>query len=128
MFVQSAIGRGKQRIVSRDKLSFVYLRYINLIPLRSSLDICEDCANNPDHSTYRMMTRLVKAEKKVLDLETVCRSCSGVCPGEDVSCTSQDCSVYYSRVRQTSLLAFERENTLPVLRVLDKKSLENLEW
>jgi DNA polymerase zeta len=108
-----------------DPLFVSLLLILNLIPC-VSLDICEDCTLDFDYSIYRLRTRLVKAEKKVLDLEAVCRSCSGISPGEEVSCSSQDCSVYYSRVRQTSILAFEKQNTIPTLKGLE--GMGELDW
>lgn len=73
-----------------------------------------------------MRTQLARAEKRVLDLQAVCRSCEGSSPREEVACTSQDCAVYYSRKRQSAAFTWERENVRGVLGVLE--GVGELEW
>ncbi|PWW73841.1 hypothetical protein C7212DRAFT_359656 [Tuber magnatum] len=93
---------------------------------RTKNNLCKDCTQNRDASIIHVRTKLARAEKRVLDLQAVCRSCEGSSPGEEVACASQDCAVYYSRRRQGAAFTWERENVKGVLGALE--GVGELEW
>ncbi|KAJ5459841.1 DNA polymerase zeta catalytic subunit [Penicillium daleae] len=71
---------------------------------------------------------LQRAEKRVLDLEAVCRSCMAVPPGDSVVCDSMDCPVFYSRTRGAAGLQHTKAVLDPVVELLEKKGDEGLDW
>jgi DNA polymerase zeta len=77
---------------------------------------------------FKLQAKLTRAEKWKNDLEKICWSCTGQPWGSEIACKSQDCPIYYSRVRQTSLLAYEREEIEPHLATLADVNMEDLEW
>lgn len=72
--------------------------------------------------------KLTQAEKRNTDIQTICRSCSGLPWGAKIVCDSQACPVYYSRIRQASLLAWKRENIEPLLKTLENVDEQELDW
>ncbi|KAG0638169.1 hypothetical protein HOY80DRAFT_923269 [Tuber brumale] len=125
-------GIGAQKEKSRAIIESYMTKSSNICAVcgcktsRTKNNICKDCTQNRDASIIHVRTQLARAEKRVLDLQAVCRSCEGSSPGEDVACTSQDCAVYYSRRRQGAAFTWERENARGVLGVLE--GVGELEW
>jgi DNA polymerase zeta len=81
--------------------------------------LCHGCEDQADHSLLRLRARLVKAEKKNVQLAKVCRSCSGLGWDEEIKCDSKDCPVFYSRVRHKADIQQIRSEVLPVVRTLE---------
>jgi DNA polymerase zeta len=64
------------------------------------LPLCPTCLHaRPAHTLLSLRQKLIKAERKVTEIEAVCRSCADLTPGEKVECGSRDCPVFYSRVK-----------------------------
>ena len=63
--------------------------------------------------------RIWKAETRVKDVDSVCRSCSGLAWGEEIRCDSRDCPVFYTRTREKSRLATLKEGTGRVVAELE---------
>lgn len=61
------------------------------------------------------------AEKRVLDLHRLCRSCMGVSFGDEVNCDSKDCPVFYSRTRHMANLRHARVVLDPVVQALEDR-------
>lgn len=82
-----------------------YMKASNCVMCRGTtitdteLPLCNDCAENGPNTLYELKRRLKQAERKLKDLQIVCRSCAGIAPGEEVRCDSKDCAVFYSRGR-----------------------------
>ena len=75
--------------------------------------------------------KLRAAEKKVSDMDDVCRSCSGLAPDEEVRCDSRDCPVMYSRVKANTALGVARAGVRPVIEAFEREVAgrnEGLEW
>jgi DNA polymerase zeta len=66
------------------------------------LPICDDCEENPDTSLHLIRRQLQKAETRLHNVREVCRSCSSISFGEDITCDNRDCPVFYTRVREAS--------------------------
>lgn len=96
-------------------------------PLDSEMPLCNGCLEHAPQSLLHLKAALTKSERKRVQIEKICRSCSGGPWGEDVRCDSKDCPVFYSRTRQRS----ERSNDLaqlePVVRVLEEVS-DGMYW
>ncbi|KAI5846317.1 DNA polymerase zeta catalytic subunit [Morchella snyderi] len=90
--------------------------------------ICQYCYNERDVAVFKLQTKLTRAEEWKNDLEKICWSCTGRPWGSEIACKSLDCPIYYSRARQTSLLAYEREEIEPHLATLADVNMEDLEW
>lgn len=90
-----------------------YMRSSNCLVCRSKLPalpasdpankpvtpLCEACLQDAPISLFKLMTRLRDAQRKAADVESVCRSCSGIASAEEVRCDSKDCPVFYSRIK-----------------------------
>ncbi|KNC96642.1 DNA polymerase (pol2) [Spizellomyces punctatus DAOM BR117] len=64
-------------------------------------EICGSCARDPQTSASKLARRISESEKRYIQLQRVCRSCSGHSTALDLdsACISLDCPVYYARVK-----------------------------
>lgn len=85
--------------------------------------LCASCERDPA-SMVKLRRRLAGREKSVLEVDSVCRSCAGLGPLEEVRCDSRDCPVYYTRVKEGMRLRGERAALGPVLERLEMGALE----
>lgn len=89
--------------------------------------LCDPCRSNVPASVGALRTRLARLERSVVDVDSVCRSCAGLSPLEEVLCDSKDCPVYYTRVKEGVKLRSEQATVNPIIeRLLDTPS--RLEW
>ncbi|KAF2397497.1 polymerase zeta subunit [Trichodelitschia bisporula] len=93
------------------------------LPQGSSGALCTACAGRPAAALFALRTRMGKAEKRVREVEEVCRSCTGSEFGEESKCDSGDCPVSYSRVKEKAGLRALRDKVGGVVQ-----ELEGLEW
>lgn len=90
--------------------------------------ICKNCLNKQPHqSLLELNYRIKNSERKVANLNEICRSCMGVAWAEEVRCDSQDCPVFYSRMRQTADLRHKQATLEPVARILESEGDSN-DW
>ncbi|KAK9238290.1 hypothetical protein V1525DRAFT_358797 [Lipomyces kononenkoae] len=81
--------------------------------------ICGYCKTDVAKSYYIVQSRGTDLQRKLCNLLDVCRSCARISRAEDVACVSQDCPVYFSRVRAISKVRYNRK----ISEVFDKKIL-----
>ncbi|KAJ5726189.1 C4-type zinc-finger of DNA polymerase delta [Penicillium malachiteum] len=110
-----------------------YMRSSSCIICRAKLadatvPLCNECLQRPHLTLLDVVSRLQRAEKRVVDLETVCRSCMGVSPVDDVKCDSLDCPVFYARSRDATHWRHSKAVLEPVVEILEKKGDEGLDW
>ncbi|CDM31894.1 hypothetical protein CBS147339_1185 [Penicillium roqueforti] len=110
-----------------------YMRSSSCVICRSRLSnatipVCENCLQKPHLTMLNVVSRLRKAEKRVVGLEAICRSCMGVSPGDEVSCDSLDCPVFYSRTRDAANWRHTKAVLEPVVELLEQKADEGLDW
>jgi DNA polymerase zeta len=110
-----------------------YMRSSSCVICRARLSdttvpVCEDCLKQPHLALLDVVSRLQRAEKRVVDLEAVCRSCMGVTPADEVSCDSMDCPVFYSRTRNAANLRHSKAILEPIVELLERKGDEGLDW
>lgn len=118
--------------VSRKTLES-YMRSSSCVVCRARLSdaavpVCADCLQKPHLTLLDVVSRLQRAEKRVVDLEAICRSCMGVSPGDEVSCDSLDCSIFYSRTRDAANWRHSKAVLEPVVELLERKGDEGLDW
>ncbi|KGO55549.1 C4-type zinc-finger of DNA polymerase delta [Penicillium expansum] len=130
----STLARPNSRAggVSRKTLES-YMRSSSCVVCRARLSdaavpVCGDCLQKPHITLLDVVSRLQRAEKRVVDLEAICRSCMGVSPGDKVSCDSLDCSIFYSRTRDAANWRHSRTVLEPVVELLERKEDEGLDW
>ncbi|GAM90388.1 hypothetical protein ANO11243_084310 [Dothideomycetidae sp. 11243] len=93
------------------------------------LPLCEACRTDGARSLLMLRRRLMKAERKKMDIDAVCRSCSGIAFGDEVKCDSRDCPVFYSRVKADTKLGNVLGVLEPVLAEMENRRLrEEMEW
>ncbi|KAJ6111935.1 hypothetical protein N7523_007996 [Penicillium sp. IBT 18751x] len=94
----------------------------------ATVPVCGECLQNPHLALLDVVSRLQRAEKRVVDLEAVCRSCMGVSAVDEIRCDSLDCPVYYSRTRDAAHWRHSQAVLEPVVEMLEKKGDEGLDW
>ncbi|KAJ5520105.1 C4-type zinc-finger of DNA polymerase delta [Penicillium fimorum] len=131
--VEGSVLRPNSEVgVSRKTLES-YMRSSSCVVCRSRLSdaavpVCGDCLQKPHLTLLDVVSRLQRAEKRVVDLEAICRSCMGVSPGDEVSCDSLDCPVFYSRTRDAANWRHSKAVLEPVVELLERKGDEGLDW
>lgn len=84
------------------------------------LPLCKPCLRRPANALFFLRERIRKAETRNKEVNMVCRSCSGLAWGEDVTCDSRDCPVFYTRIREKGRLANLNEGVGKVVSVLEE--------
>jgi DNA polymerase zeta len=110
-----------------------YMRSSSCVVCRAKLSdttvpVCVECLEQPHIALLDVVSRLRRAEKRVMDLEAVCRSCMGVSAVDEVSCDSMDCPIFYSRTRDASNWRHSQSVLDPVVELLERKGDEGLDW
>ncbi len=130
--IESALlTNGKDQIVSRKTLES-YMKSSSCLVCRDKLEaelpICSKCLADVNTSLLTLHSRLLKAEKKAVHLEKVCRSCAGLTWGEAVKCDSKDCPVFYTRTRHMASLGSTKGMLEPVIGVLEEAGGGAFDW
>lgn len=94
----------------------------------NNLPLCIPCLQTPHISLLTLTLRRQQAEKRVLELLKICRSCMGVPFGDDVTCDSKDCPVFYSRTRHMANWRHARAVLDPVVEGLEARGSGDLDW
>lgn len=95
----------------------------------TATSLCPDCHGSTPSSLVALQTRLAAEERKFEDMLSVCRSCIGEAPLDDVRCDSKDCPVFWSRMKQKNKVIGVRTTNEPVIKgLLDNVRKEDLEW
>lgn len=129
----SSMGRPNKELGMMKKTLESYMRSSSCIICKAKLTdaavpVCSECLQTPHLALLDVVSRLQRAEKRVVDLEAVCRSCMGVPAGDEVRCDSMDCPVFYSRTRDAAHWRHSRAVLEPVVELLEKKGDEGLDW
>ncbi|KAH7175938.1 hypothetical protein EDB81DRAFT_29310 [Dactylonectria macrodidyma] len=91
--------------------------------------LCLRCRTNIPASLLTLQTRLTTKERRLEEVLSVCRSCSGLGPMEEVTCDSKDCPVFWTRTRQANKVRGEQNANRPVIQALvDEAERLSLEW
>ncbi|KAM0355676.1 hypothetical protein ACHAPU_000061 [Fusarium lateritium] len=91
--------------------------------------LCLACRTNIPSSILALQTRLTTEERRLQEVLSLCRSCSGIGPVEDVQCDSKDCPVFWTRMRQASKTRRERNTSQPVIQSLvEEVEKLSLDW
>ncbi|KAF1809952.1 putative DNA polymerase zeta catalytic subunit [Eremomyces bilateralis CBS 781.70] len=88
------------------------------------LPICKDCLHDPAQTALLLRRRIQMAETRVRDIDAVCRTCENTAFGDEVSCNSKDCPVFYTRVKERAKSRAVKGSTEVVLKKLERKALE----
>jgi DNA polymerase zeta len=126
-------GQSKELGINKKTLES-YLKSSSCVVCKEKVEtdgpVCPGCVANRPWSIFSLRTRLSHAERKFMDLQKICQSCSGISPLDEVKCDSKDCPVFYSRTRQKARLKTERAIIEPVMTELTGScvDLESLEW
>jgi DNA polymerase zeta len=126
-------GHSKELAISKKTLES-YMKSSSCLVCKEKLElegsICPKCLSDKPRSLLALRTRLNGEERRSMDLQKICQSCSGISPLEEVRCDSKDCPVFYTRTRQKARLKTERGIVEPVVRELASLivNMEDLEW
>ena len=122
---------GKDSITSKKTLES-YMKSSTCIACHEKLEeemvICAQCMQNADYSLTKLRSRLNRGERKAVDVENVCRSCSSLAWGEEVRCDSKDCPVFYTRTRHMAGLRNFKTMAEPVIGILEELEAGELDW
>jgi DNA polymerase zeta len=126
-------GHSKELAASKKTLES-YMKSSSCLVCKVKLEaegaICPKCLADKPTSLLSLRTRIGQAERRLLDLQGVCQSCSGVSPLDEVKCDSKDCPVFYTRTRQKARLKTERGMVEPVIKELSTSIVDmgDLDW
>lgn len=126
-------GHSKELATSKKTLES-YMKSSSCLVCKVKLEvegaICPKCLADKPTSLLSLRTRVNEAERRLLDLQRVCQSCSGVSPLDEVKCDSKDCPVFYTRTRQKARLKTEKGMVEPVIKELStlKVDMDDLDW
>jgi len=88
----------------------------------TQLPLCGSCRYECTARTLLALRgKLRTAEKKVKDLQDICRSCANLAADEEVRCDSRDCPVMYSRVKANTAAAVTRAGVGTVVEQLEEE-------
>ncbi|RDW77392.1 putative catalytic subunit of DNA polymerase zeta UPR-1 [Coleophoma cylindrospora] len=127
------LGQSKDPAVNKKTLES-YLKSSSCLVCKDKLEseeaVCPNCLADKPTALLSLRSRLGNVEKKFMDLQRICQSCSGISPLDDVRCDSKDCPVFYTRTRHGTQLKMERAVLEPVMRELSAEmiDLKDLEW
>ena len=126
-------GESKSLATSKKTLES-YMRSSSCLVCKEKLEskgpICPRCLGDKPSSLLSLRTRLNAAERRFIDIQKVCQSCSGISPLDEVTCDSKDCPVFYTRTKQKARLKTERSIVEPVIRELSSHigDMGDLDW
>ena len=109
-----------------------YMKSSSCLVCRQKVDeeesVCKDCLAQPAASLLALRTHVNCAEKKRDSTSSVCRSCAGLPFGEEVSCDSKDCPVFYTRKKHASHLRNTRAAVIPAMQMLEASRKSHVDW
>lgn len=85
--------------------------------------LCPSCLSSKDTAINNLMLRVKIHEKQYFEIESLCRFCINTSHGTNhtVQCTSEDCPLYYKRVRT--------KRRLELCKLMEVRTLEELsDW
>lgn len=88
--------------VKADKSLRHYMRSSSCLVCQKSTTgpgVCDECLQNKAQSVFFMEQKTKNLEQQLMELDSICRNCASLDPVSSVKCISQDCPVYYSRVK-----------------------------
>ncbi|KAI9655820.1 MAG: DNA polymerase zeta [Bathelium mastoideum] len=94
------------------------------------LPLCSECTKLPSSTILALKSKLGIAERRVIEVEKVCRSCANLAWSDKVRCDSRDCPVFYSRLRAKTKDGVERAGVSVVIAALESREGDrnDLEW
>lgn len=107
----------EKEVDSRKSCTFSFSNQVLI--MIGDVEICKDCWVNKDRSFYEVRRRMMDVERRVNNLNAVCRSCAGISAVEEISCDSIDCPVFYSRIRETTKLRNFRVSERQMIEILE---------
>jgi DNA polymerase zeta len=125
-------GQSKELTMGKKTLES-YMKSSSCLVCKGKLElegaICLKCLVDKPASLLSLRSRVNRAERRLLDLQKVCQSCSGISPLDEVKCDSKDCPVFYTRTRQKALLKTEKV-VEPVMKELSDAIVhtDDLDW
>ncbi|POR32129.1 DNA polymerase [Tolypocladium paradoxum] len=126
---QATSGQGSKRSTLESYMRSTHCLVCNAKFADEGHSLCPPCRADTPASLLALQTRLAADERKFQEVLTVCRSCSGMSPLEEVRCDSRDCPVFWTRMRQRTKLVGTRASAGPVIRGLVEGSEKAaLEW
>ncbi|EED13839.1 DNA polymerase zeta catalytic subunit, putative [Talaromyces stipitatus ATCC 10500] len=118
----------KKTLESYMKSSICLICKNKLTDKNSDLPLCNNCTSQSHVSLFKLTSQLQQAERRTSNLLKICRSCMVVPFGDDVICDSKDCPVFYSRTREMSNWKSSTSVLEPVVRELERRDGQALDW
>ncbi|KAF2271095.1 hypothetical protein CC78DRAFT_557135 [Lojkania enalia] len=95
------------------------------VDIFAMLPVCSECLVKPARALLMLKEKVRKSERRVKQVDMVCRNCSNLAWGDEVRCDSRDCPVFYTRIRERANLAGLREGVGGVVEFLEGKGMES---
>jgi DNA polymerase zeta len=125
-------GQSKELAIGKKTLES-YMKSSSCLVCKGKLElegaVCPKCLADKPASLLSLRSRVNRAERRLLDLQKVCQSCSGISPLDEVKCDSKDCPVFYTRTQQKARLKTEMV-VEPVMKELSNAIVhtDDLDW
>ena len=130
--IEAGTSTGGKDLITSKKTLESYMKSSTCIACHEKLEeemaICVQCMQNADNSLTTLHSRVNRGERKAVDVENVCRSCSNLAWGEEVKCDSKDCPVFYTRTRHMAGLRNLKTIAEPVIGILEELEAGDLDW
>lgn len=127
--VHHATNLSKRKTTLESYMKSTHCLVCNTKFTRVDNPLCPACRANVPASLLALQTRLTTEERKFEEVLSLCRSCSGAAPLEDVRCDSKDCPVFWTRMRQGNKMRGERNAIRPVIKgLVEGVERLSLEW
>lgn len=91
-------------VLCRRRLPTVSIQAARANPY-AKVPLCRTCLRKPARALLELKETINDGEKRVRDVEMVCRSCSNTPWGDEIKCDSRDCPVFYTRLKQKNKFA-----------------------
>ncbi|RGP63546.1 DNA polymerase zeta subunit [Fusarium longipes] len=127
--IHQAIALGNRKTTLESYMKSTHCLVCSIKFSQEDNPLCPTCRTDIPSSLFSLQTRLAAEERRLQEILSLCRSCSSIGPVEDVQCDSQDCPVFWTRMRQVSKTRGIRNTSQPVIQSLieDVEKL-SLEW
>lgn len=89
------------------------------------LPLCKQCLKRPARALLGFKSIIWKSEKRVDDINAICRSCSNLAWGETILCDSRDCPVFYTRNREKSRLSGLKDDLGRVVEAIQQRDADS---
>ncbi|EEB05155.1 DNA polymerase zeta catalytic subunit Rev3 [Schizosaccharomyces japonicus yFS275] len=117
----SAVGQGRtlDQILHTMLCCLCLKNPVTAVPNAPTSLLCEDCRQHSDKALMNTLYNLNSSSLLFNRLSHICEGCSRISSVDPIYCNSQNCCIYYERVRLRSLKDLHSKRYSALLQALD---------